>query len=205
MGPQCFTSLCTYQPYQWSNCPIPGSVTAPPGIGPSSEGGTTDNPAEIQGCFNEAGARIRFGDIKDGMTNTIMVGEHLPVEKDFATYDGGLYYQCRYPALAHEGQPVGRQHWACFRGGASHGITTTPINHRTNLRIDCNYTVTTQEDAFHSYNNWGVAEGFKSRHPGGANFLFADGSVHFLSEDINHTVYQYLGCRKDGKHIEEIP
>ncbi len=33
---------------------------------------------------------------------------------------------------------------------------------------------------------------FYSLHPHGANFLFGDGSVHYLSSSINGTTYQYL-------------
>jgi prepilin-type processing-associated H-X9-DG protein len=40
--------------------------------------------------------------------------------------------------------------------------------------------------------------GFKSQHPGGATFVFCDGSVHFISETIDHTAYQMLGDRRDG-------
>jgi prepilin-type N-terminal cleavage/methylation domain-containing protein/prepilin-type processing-associated H-X9-DG protein len=39
---------------------------------------------------------------------------------------------------------------------------------------------------------------FGSQHPGGAQFLFADGSVHFLTENINTTTYELLGQRNDG-------
>lgn len=34
--------------------------------------------------------------------------------------------------------------------------------------------------------------GFRSDHPGGGNFLFADGSLHFIQEDIDLTVYRAL-------------
>ncbi|WP_435022395.1 DUF1559 domain-containing protein [Tundrisphaera sp. TA3] len=37
--------------------------------------------------------------------------------------------------------------------------------------------------------------GFRSNHPGGANFVFCDGSVKFLKETINWTTYQALGTR----------
>jgi prepilin-type N-terminal cleavage/methylation domain-containing protein/prepilin-type processing-associated H-X9-DG protein len=40
--------------------------------------------------------------------------------------------------------------------------------------------------------------GFSSRHVGGANFAFADGSVHFLSENINLPTYHNLCSRNDG-------
>jgi prepilin-type N-terminal cleavage/methylation domain-containing protein/prepilin-type processing-associated H-X9-DG protein len=52
--------------------------------------------------------------------------------------------------------------------------------------------------------NWNTALGFKSKHTGGAQFLFGDGSVHFLSETIDMTLYQYLGAIADG-HPASIP
>ena len=45
---------------------------------------------------------------------------------------------------------------------------------------------------------------FWSNHPGGAQFAFADGSVHFLPQTINYTTYQYLGCRHDGQ-VASLP
>ncbi len=47
--------------------------------------------------------------------------------------------------------------------------------------------------------NWNTSAGFKSRHPGGANFVMADGSVHFISQDIDYHNYQRLGDRRDGE------
>ena len=43
--------------------------------------------------------------------------------------------------------------------------------------------------------------GFKSKHPGGANFVFADGSVHFLKTTINMFTYCALGSRAAGEVI----
>ena len=48
-----------------------------------------------------------------------------------------------------------------------------------------------------------VVGGFGSRHPGGANFAFGDGSVRFLSERINPAVYRLLGHRDDGEPISD--
>ena len=54
--------------------------------------------------------------------------------------------------------------------------------------------------------NWGsrcayANVGFKSYHAGGANFLFVDGSVHFLKQTINIFTYCALGSRAAGEVI----
>jgi prepilin-type N-terminal cleavage/methylation domain-containing protein/prepilin-type processing-associated H-X9-DG protein len=45
---------------------------------------------------------------------------------------------------------------------------------------------------------------FRSDHSGGSNFLFADGSVHFLGEDISMLTYQQLSTIR-GDEVVEIP
>lgn len=152
--------------------------------------------------FQSPGAKITFKDVKDGLTNTIFIGEMRPAETS-----------------------LGRI-WMYENAGYAMGATTVPINYRTDLDVQCwigttidtnvegqpvyqttpaGHGVADQELTHHSSWNWALSHGFKSRHPGGANFLFGDGSVHFLSEDIDHNVYQYLGCRDDGRHVEDVP
>lgn len=46
---------------------------------------------------------------------------------------------------------------------------------------------------------WYYQRGFKSLHPGGAQFVFADGSVHFIVEDVNHDVYRAYATRNGGE------
>jgi prepilin-type processing-associated H-X9-DG protein len=41
--------------------------------------------------------------------------------------------------------------------------------------------------------------GFGSRHPGGTQFLLADGSTHFVSESINFDVYLSTASRDGGE------
>ena len=42
---------------------------------------------------------------------------------------------------------------------------------------------------------------FWSMHPGGCNFLFADGSVHFLKTGMDGRTYQYVMTRAGGEII----
>ncbi|WP_417398383.1 DUF1559 domain-containing protein [Gimesia chilikensis] len=46
--------------------------------------------------------------------------------------------------------------------------------------------------------------GFSSYHTGGAQFGLGDGSVRFLSENIDETVYQALANRHDGQLLPEF-
>jgi prepilin-type processing-associated H-X9-DG protein len=45
--------------------------------------------------------------------------------------------------------------------------------------------------------------GFFSEHIAGANFAFADGSVHYISENIDPLVYEAYGTMAGGEHIPE--
>ncbi len=49
-----------------------------------------------------------------------------------------------------------------------------------------------------------ATSGFSSQHTGGAQFVFADGSVRFLSENIDLKTYSYLGNREDLSAMQEF-
>lgn len=46
--------------------------------------------------------------------------------------------------------------------------------------------------------------GFSSKHPGGVNAGFGDGSIHFIHETIAPGVLQNLGNRDDGEIVEDV-
>jgi prepilin-type processing-associated H-X9-DG protein len=49
---------------------------------------------------------------------------------------------------------------------------------------------------------WIHARGFKSMHPGGAHFVMADGSVHFVQENIDSAIYRGLATRAGAEAVE---
>jgi prepilin-type N-terminal cleavage/methylation domain-containing protein/prepilin-type processing-associated H-X9-DG protein len=49
---------------------------------------------------------------------------------------------------------------------------------------------------------WILARGFKSLHPGGAQFVMGDGSVHFVNDGIDGAIYRGLATRAGGEVVE---
>lgn len=47
--------------------------------------------------------------------------------------------------------------------------------------------------------------GFKSTHPGGAHMLMVDGSVHFVSENIDYYSWNMLGSHNMGDQPTDKP
>ncbi len=83
-----------------------------------------------------------------------------------------------------------RNGWASSNNGNGYCTTLIPINFDTCDDSD--------PDGCKRSCNWNTEVGFKSRHSGGSQFLLGDGSVHFISETIDHQTYQYLGAKQDG-------
>jgi prepilin-type N-terminal cleavage/methylation domain-containing protein/prepilin-type processing-associated H-X9-DG protein len=54
-------------------------------------------------------------------------------------------------------------------------------------------------------NDWSSVMSFRSLHPGGAHFCFADGSVHYVSESIELAVYQGLSTKAGRETVSLSP
>lgn len=89
-----------------------------------------------------------------------------------------------------------RQGWLQANNGQGMFSTIYPINLDT-----CN---TSASSGCNWHNNWTEEFGFKSRHIGGAHFLFGDGAVRFLSENIDHDTYNNLGAKADDNTVGDF-
>ena len=69
------------------------------------------------------------------------------------------------------------------------------------MRNPINSTLTPSDSDQRGLGPWSRNHGINSEHPGGANVLFADGSVTFLAESTPWNVLQALCIRDDGQSV----
>jgi len=126
-------------------------------------------------------SQVRLTDIRDGTSNTLMVGERPPsANHNFGWWYGGW-------GQSKDGSAdmvLGVREWNVAGLGSGAGCPDGPYQFGPG-RID------NQCDAFH----------FWSLHSGGAHFLFADGSVRLLRYSVN-SIMPALATRAGGESIE---
>lgn len=118
-----------------------------------------DAPYNGDGIFF-GNSRTKFRDIRDGLSNTLMIGER----------DSRLGGSIWHGHLSEANQPDAR-----IVGVADH-LPNDPVGH---------------------------FEDFRSYHPGGVNFLRADGSVRMYSQTMDHSVYQAMATVSGGEVVTE--
>jgi prepilin-type processing-associated H-X9-DG protein len=133
--------------------------------------------------FARATWSAKIAQINDGTSSTIAMGEILPASSGFQWVRGwslseGLWFATTAPLNFNTDKDDAPQ--ITSGGGRGGGSSTPAPGHDWEL-------------------DFNTAMGFKSRHPAGANFLFADGSVHFLNDSIDYITYQRLGARNDNE------
>jgi prepilin-type N-terminal cleavage/methylation domain-containing protein/prepilin-type processing-associated H-X9-DG protein len=162
-------------------------------------GGTPDEAAEqslyqFPRLFFDNGmffhnSSVSMADLTDGSSNTIMIGEtkYIGTPASFVPTDAWWSWAA---AIRADGQ---KHLESLFNISAA----CDPINFPQNGE----YTeeeIRRKGAVFEGANHGGQQRVFGSWHTGGAHFLMADGSVHFLNESMNVTVYRSLGKRADG-------
>ena len=76
---------------------------------------------------------------------------------------------------------------AAYFSNGTHASAYAPINYEPEPFLASDW-----------WNWWG----FSSEHPGGAHFVMADGSVHFVGETIDYTLYGQLSTRAGGEAVQ---
>jgi prepilin-type N-terminal cleavage/methylation domain-containing protein/prepilin-type processing-associated H-X9-DG protein len=129
---------------------------------------------------------LRFSSASDGTSNTILLGEDL-IDKHVYLW-GDQANGLRGPYTMDSGFQLHNGY--------------VPINYQI-ISADLQQGCT--PDPKHAMQNLSVSAGYKSQHPGGANFAFLDGSVHFISQGIDQITLIQLCVRNDGEVLATSP
>ena len=147
-----------------------------------------------QPAFN----RLRFKNIPDGLSNTIAAAEAA-----YAIQTN--LYGARWPM------------WIGTPGGDWDEV----MLYKTEFSINCEFgavkafwkenddpSVNRAREKLHSYlddrNRSDVNDCAYGWHPGGVVCVFVDGSVHFLSDELDHRTHMYLGNPDDGQIMQGL-
>jgi prepilin-type processing-associated H-X9-DG protein len=138
-------------------------------------------------------SKVRMADIADGTSNTFLVGERPPsADLVFGWwYAGAGQWDTSYNPLHNSGScdvTLGGAEINIHTSGfpAEDGCPTGPYKFSSG-------TIFNQCDQFHVW----------SMHSGGANFLFADGSCHFLTYEIGQGIVNAMSTRNGGEPVKQ--
>jgi prepilin-type N-terminal cleavage/methylation domain-containing protein/prepilin-type processing-associated H-X9-DG protein len=155
------------------------------------------------------GSKTRFKDTTDGTSNTLLAGERWYCLRNWLV--GGYW-----TAGISSGGPFGTQlpppgAWDGEYGFAYKNVDRKyPIN--ANLETVGYYVLhvsnkqTRPQPSANAQFTMGTNDLlFGSFHSGGANFVYADGSVHFLADDLDGIIYESLASKNGGETINATP
>jgi type II secretory pathway pseudopilin PulG len=148
----------------------------------------TRKPSAARIAQGGMGGPVTLGTVKDGLANTLMIGEAEP-DPDLA--DTSIYQ---------ENPNAGRKdHWAIGGDDFDNWEGTDWSEQGGSTAVAINYPKPTSRFSDASP-EWGAYEvSFGSNHPGGAQFALGDGSVRFVTDSIDLVIYSGLGTRDKGE------
>jgi prepilin-type N-terminal cleavage/methylation domain-containing protein len=158
-------------------------------------GSGTAESATANGIFG-TNSRNGVRDCLDGTSNTLLASEGVigqPYVAGSAAEDpSGTPPRCPTTGTPVTGQNDQRGHswfWG-YRAGVT--MFSTGIGPNWNRNYDCGQASN------------GIHRAARSLHTGGVHALLADGSVRFISENIDLTTWGNLGSRSDGQPLGEF-
>ena len=136
---------------------------------------------------------VDLASVTDGTSNVAMVGEVMGNCIDNGHIWGAQFsYNAYGNAHASMSVPLNTK-VTCARDQAD--CIARGYDKRSGGGVNADCACTQKE-------NWNYSWGFRSAHPGGAQFVFVDGSVQFFPETIDYPLYQDLGGRHDGAPVK---
>jgi prepilin-type N-terminal cleavage/methylation domain-containing protein/prepilin-type processing-associated H-X9-DG protein len=136
------------------------------------------------------GTRMKIGNITDGLSNTIFVGEE--------NYDLKTHYDVTELDL----EGVARRK-ALWQFGSDSIDCQYGFNEAFgSTGVAMNYPRRTAADGYTEFEKYIIS--FGSKHGSGANFLLGDGSVRFIRDSIAPAVYSALGTRAGGEVVGDF-
>jgi prepilin-type N-terminal cleavage/methylation domain-containing protein len=143
----------------------------------------------VNGIMVGAGS-TKMRDITDGTTNTVMVGESYTDPQYSKDGQGMDYWNFFIPQIWDNNT---NRCWSAGNGsGTEHTEAAGSTLVRINARLNPTIHGVLMEVSFGSY------------HVGGAFFTMGDGSVKFLSDNIDAALYQALGSRNGGEVVGDF-
>lgn len=143
-------------------------------------------------------AKLTIERIQDGSSNTLMVGEKALNETAFGK-EGGDNERVINP-----GWDEDVMRWGTFYNKGTGTYTPMPPisdSQAPRVETDGSWTYSQKIPLFANgtFSKWHGY--FGSSHPGGTNFVLADGSVHFIPETIDGQSMQRLTLADDGEVV----
>jgi len=184
-------------------------------------------PPQVRGLFNITQAdstvvadgvlfkstpqfRIRLTDVADGLSNTFALGEAAggspyylvadvsnPTQPVTEPFGAGPAIMDQAWAAASLGDTSHPWFAGLFGVTAQFGMGSNPADEPMNRRPGMP-TIIGSDRSGYNLSGRDMVSGFRSRHPGGGNFLYADGSVHFIPETIDPITYRALSTYAGG-------